>query len=102
MKLDRKNLCPLRQDPETGEMKPCAQLDCAWFTKIDAKDDEGNEFEDWGCSVPWLVWLGVKNIQTAKSGLDGCQAATESFRNEMLALNGVAPRTPSLTKRDDS
>jgi hypothetical protein len=78
MKIEPKANCPL------DGFKPCRQLECAWFMKINGKDPQtGKEVDEWGCSMAWLPVLLIEtnrvNYQTG--------AAVESFRNEMVKAN---------------
>lgn len=80
MKIEPKANCPL------DGFKPCRQLDCAWFMKVQGKDPQsGQEVDEWGCSMAWLPVLMIENSrQQHQTG-----AAVESFRNEMVRANEV-------------
>jgi len=43
----------------------------------------GKEVDEWDCSLAWLPTLLIEVAQQSRSGA----AATESFRNEVVALN---------------
>tara|TARA_R110002012_G_scaffold300278_1_gene500002 strand:+ start:858 stop:1241 length:384 start_codon:yes stop_codon:yes gene_type:complete len=45
----------------------------------------GLDVQEWGCSIAWIPLLLVEN--SAKTA--GVQAATESFRNEMVQSNNI-------------
>ena len=66
--------CPLLQ-------KKCIKHQCLWYNMLQGKHPQtGLDVSEWGCSIAWLPLLLVEN--SAK--LNGVQAATESFRNEMV------------------
>lgn len=78
MKIEPKSNCPL------DGFKPCRQLDCAWFLKINGKNpNTGADVEEWGCSMAWLPIMMIENSQQQRS----TGAAVESFRNEMVKAN---------------
>ena len=82
MQIERKNLCPLFKGP-------CRQLDCAWFMEIEGKHPQtGEQIKEWSCAVVWQVMVGLKISQDVTNGTSGVQAATESFRNEVVRMNG--------------
>jgi len=82
MELERKHICPLLK-------KKCIGLDCEWFLKLegDNPQDPNKHIEEWGCAVPWLVLSTLQVAKDVRQGTGGVQAATESFRNEVLAVN---------------
>lgn len=83
MKLEPKSNCPL------DGFKPCRQLECAWFLKINGKNpNTGADVEEWGCSMAWLPIMMIENSQQQRS----TGAAVESFRNEMVKANEVGQR----------
>ena len=45
----------------------------------------GLDVQEWGCSIAWIPLLLVENSQKTQQ----VQAATESFRNEMVRSNSV-------------
>ena len=83
MKLEPKANCPL------DNFKPCRQMDCAWFMKIEGKHPQtGKDIDEWGCSVSWFPVLMIENsMQQRQTG-----AAVESFRNEMVKANDANQR----------
>jgi hypothetical protein len=83
MKIEPKANCPL------DGFKPCRQLECAWFMKVQGKDPQtGKDVDEWGCSMAWLPVLMIENSrQQHQTG-----AAVESFRNEMVKANEVGQR----------
>jgi hypothetical protein len=85
MQLKRKNLCPMLK-------KECVELDCAWFTKLYGTDpqDKDKLIEEWDCAIVWQVKGLLAVAKHTGEGLAGVQAATESFRNEMVNANGIA------------
>jgi hypothetical protein len=61
---------------------------CAWFTQVRGKHPQTNEDVDqWQCAITWLPILLINNAQASHQ----TGAAVESFRNEMVKLNGVDP-----------
>lgn len=81
MQIEPKSNCPL------NNFKPCKQLECAWFLKINGTNpNTGKEVDEWGCSMAWLPILLIENSrQQHQTG-----AAIESFRNEMVNANEVS------------
>jgi len=78
MKIESKANCPL------DNFNPCRQLDCAWFMKLQGKNPQnGQEVDEWGCSMAWLPVLMIENSQQQRQ----TGAAVESFRNEMVKNN---------------
>ena len=78
MKLDAKTNCPL------DGFKPCRQLECAWFMRVQGENpNTGEKIDDWGCSMSWLPILMIENSQQQRH----TGAAVESFRNEMVKAN---------------
>lgn len=75
MEIKAKDNCPL------NKFKPCKQLDCAWFTKLEGKHPQnGKDVEEWGCAMVMMPVLLVANANASRN----VQAATESFRNIMV------------------
>jgi hypothetical protein len=85
MEIPRKNLCPLR------DMQPCAGLDCMWFTHLQGVDPQNRDkiIDTWDCAIVWQVKGLLTVAKHTGEGLAGVQAATESFRNEMVNANGI-------------
>ena len=72
--FDPDGKCPLLQ-------KKCIKHQCLWYNMLQGKHPQtGLDVQEWGCSIAWLPLLLVEN--SAK--MTGVQAATESFRNEMV------------------
>lgn len=82
MELERKHLCPLLK-------KRCIQLDCEWFIKVAGTDpqDKDKQIEEWGCAINFQFMGLLEVAKRVSGGLDGVQKSTESFRNEMVAMN---------------
>ena len=80
MKIEVKSNCPL------NNFEPCKQMECSWFIQIrgtDPNTGQGQEIDDWGCSMAWMPKLLIDNaMMSAQTG-----AAVESFRNEMVKGN---------------
>lgn len=88
MKLEAKPNCPL------DGFKPCRQLDCAWFMKVQGKNpNTGEDIDDYGCSIAWLPVLMIENSQQQRQ----TGAAVESFRNEMVRANDVSQQVLMAT-----
>ena len=86
MKLERGTYCPLLK-------KDCVGLKCAWFTQIRGTDpNSGKEVDSWECAIAWLPMLMINAANEARQGA----AATESFRNEMVAAVTTARKQKEL------
>jgi hypothetical protein len=54
---------------------------CAWYTHLIGKNPQSEQqVDEWKCAMAWMPLMMVENAQTIR----GVQAATESFRNEMV------------------
>ncbi len=75
--FDPDGTCPLLN-------KKCLKHKCIWYNMLQGKNPQtGLDVQEWGCSIAWIPLLLVENSrQTMK-----VQAATESFRNEMVDSN---------------
>lgn len=92
MKIESKPNCPL------NNFEPCKQLECAWFMKIAGTNpNNGQEVEEWGCSVAWLPILMIENSQQQRQ----TGAAVESFRNEMVRANEMSNKVLLATANID-
>lgn len=60
---------------------------CAWWTGLSWKDERGETHHNWRCA---MVMVACTNVDVVKA-TSGAQAATESFRNEMITRSGIAP-----------
>ena len=70
----------------TGHRKLCkAKRDtCRLWMALNKKDPiTGGVTQEWGCGDTWNTILLIEQTQR----IEGVQAATESFRNEMVAAN---------------
>ena len=77
--FDPDGMCPLLK-------KKCIKHRCIWFNMLQGKHPQtGIDVHEWGCSIAWLPLLLVENSRNTM----GVQAATESFRNEMVKSNNV-------------
>tara|TARA_R100001129_G_scaffold184909_2_gene171281 strand:+ start:622 stop:1086 length:465 start_codon:yes stop_codon:yes gene_type:complete len=77
--FDPDGMCPLLK-------KKCIKHRCIWFNMLQGKHPQsGVDVHEWGCSIAWLPLLLVENSRNTM----GVQAATESFRNEMVKSNNV-------------
>jgi hypothetical protein len=88
MQLKHGTFCPLIK-------KDCIQMQCSWFTQIrGAHPQTGQEIDEWSCAIAIMPMLQLEVAKQARSGA----AATESFRNEFVNMNGVNPMLNALTQ----
>tara|TARA_R100001510_G_C7629128_1_gene188356 strand:+ start:508 stop:945 length:438 start_codon:yes stop_codon:yes gene_type:complete len=90
--FDPDGKCPLLN-------KKCIKHQCVWYNMLQGKNPQtGLDVQEWGCSIAWLPLLLVEN--SAKTM--GVQAATESFRNEMVkgqnVMNNILAASPQTRK----
>jgi hypothetical protein len=72
--FDPEGKCPLLN-------KKCIKHQCIWYNMLQGTHPQtGANVQEWGCSIAWLPLL---MIEQSKQTI-GVQAATESFRNEMV------------------
>lgn len=72
--FDPDGKCPLLN-------KKCIKHQCIWYNMLQGKHPQtGLDVQEWGCSIAWIPLLLVENGKQTV----GVQAATESFRNEMV------------------
>jgi len=72
--FDPDGKCPLLN-------KKCIKNQCIWYNMLQGTHPQtGAPVQEWGCSIAWLPLLLVENSRH----IQGTQAATESFRNEMV------------------
>ena len=77
--FDPDGTCPLLK-------KKCIKHRCIWYNMLQGKHPQtGLDVQEWGCSIAWLPLLLVENSRNTM----GVQAATESFRNEMVQSNNI-------------
>ena len=77
--FDPDGTCPLLK-------KKCIKHKCLWYNMLQGKHPQtGLDVQEWGCSIAWIRLLLVEN----SSKMTGVQAATESFRNEMVKGQSV-------------
>ena len=86
--FDPDGKCPLLN-------KKCIKHQCIWYNMLQgAHPQTGAPVQEWGCSIAWLPLLMVENARH----IQGTQAATESFRNEMVkgqqVLNSLLAEDP--------
>lgn len=60
---------------------------CMWWTGLQWTDEKLQVHHKWQCA---MVMAALTNVDVVKATA-GTQAATESFRNEMVVRSGVAP-----------
>ena len=62
----------------------CIKHKCIWYNMLQGKNPQtGLDVQEWGCSIAWIPLLLVENSRQTMQ----VQAATESFRNEMVDSN---------------
>ena len=72
--FDPDGKCPLLN-------KKCIKHQCVWYNMLQGTHPQtGASVQEWGCSIAWIPLLLVENGKQTV----GVQAATESFRNEMV------------------
>ena len=77
--FDPDGTCPLLK-------KKCIKHQCVWYNMLQGTNpNTGTDVHEWGCSIAWLPLLLVENSRH----IMGTQAATESFRNEMVKSQNV-------------
>lgn len=88
MELKVETNCPL------DGFKPCRQLQCAWFTKINGVNPQTNrEIENWGCAIAWLPILSIETANHVRMA----SHATDSMRNEIVRrMDGVAEQPMAI------
>tara|TARA_Y100000114_G_scaffold74195_1_gene68021 strand:+ start:930 stop:1385 length:456 start_codon:yes stop_codon:yes gene_type:complete len=75
--FDPDGTCPLLN-------KKCIKHKCVWYNMLQGNHPQtGAAVQEWGCSIAWIPLLLVENSKH----MMGTQAATESFRNEMVKSN---------------
>ena len=86
--FDPDGKCPLLN-------KKCIKHQCVYYNMLQGKNPQtGLDVQEWGCSIAWIPLLLVEN----SSKMVGVQAATESFRNEMVkgqsVMNNILASNP--------
>jgi len=86
--FDPDGKCPLLN-------KKCIKHQCVWYNMLQGADPQtGAPVQEWGCSIAWMPLLMVENAKH----IQGTQAATESFRNEMVKgqniMNNILAANP--------
>lgn len=89
--FDPDGTCPLLK-------KKCIKHRCLWYNMLQGKNPmTGADVHEWGCSIAWIPLLLVENSRS----ITGVQAATESFRNEMVdsnkAMQGLLSKTETAS-----
>lgn len=70
---------------------------CPWYIEIKGYDaNNGKEVSDWGCAIAWMPTLLINTANEARQGA----AATESFRNEVVAQNAVSQQIARMALRN--
>jgi hypothetical protein len=89
--FDPEGTCPLLK-------KKCIKHQCVWYNMLQGKNPQtGLDVQEWGCSIAWIPLLLVENSRQTMQ----VQAATESFRNEMVdsnkAMEGLLQKSDSAS-----
>lgn len=89
--FDPEGTCPLLN-------KKCMKHKCVWYNMLQGKNPQtGLDVQEWGCSIAWIPLLLVENSRQTMQ----VQAATESFRNEMVdsnkAMEGLLQKSDSAS-----
>jgi hypothetical protein len=85
--LRRKDVCPFLR-------KPCIGADCKLYVQLSGTDPQtGAAIDGWDCAFVWNIQALLDVRRTVGSGLTGVQAATESFRNEVIRRQDEMPPT---------
>jgi hypothetical protein len=72
---------------------PCKGTECRWHTQIiGTNPNDGTPINKQGCAVEFLPMLLIENAQQSRQ----TGASVDSFRNEMVRMNGVAAVQHSL------
>lgn len=84
----------------TGFTRKCRELvtsgECKRFIQVDGRNPmSGEHVSRWDCVDNWMPLLMIDNTQQVRQ----TAAAIESFRNEMVHLNGVAAVQHAVLKR---
>lgn len=73
---DPGQVCPLHKKDMS---KVCHT--CPWWQHLQGSHPQtGEHIDQWSCAIAWLPMLMVE----LRAGMNGTQAAVESFRNEMV------------------
>ena len=87
--FDPDGTCPLLKNK-------CIKHRCVWYNMLQGKNPQtGLDVQEWGCSIAWIPLLLVENSRQTMQ----VQAATESFRNEMVDSNKAMA---GLLKKSDT
>ena len=73
---------------------------CPWYVMVRGTDmNTGKEIDDWGCAIAWMPTLTINTANESRKGV----AATESFRNEVVAQNNMTQQIMRLgiAKREE-
>ena len=76
-------ICPLR-NIDCGDANGCQA--CYFWTHLEGTNPiTGDKISGYDCIEHWKVMIGLHQIRIAGDGFSGVQAATESFRNEVVS-----------------
>lgn len=93
--------CPLGakcEEVKTEDNKPVLYR-CPWYIQVKGYDSNtGKEIENWGCAIAWMPTLMINTANEVRQGA----AATESFRNEVVAQNTVSQQIARLSLKNQT
>lgn len=93
--------CPLGakcEEVKTENGKPVLYR-CPWYVMVRGTDtNTGKEVDDWGCAIAWMPTLMINTANESRKGV----AATESFRNEVVAQNAVSQQIARISLMNQS
>ena len=80
--------CPLGSKCEVVETRNEEQvlITCPWYKKFQGQDMQGNDHDEWDCSIAWMPMLQIEMAGTNR----GQTAAIESMRNETIKRQDAA------------
>lgn len=88
-------ICPIR-NVDCGAENGCQV--CYFWLHMEGTDPvSGAKISGYDCLEHWKVKIGLHQIRIAGDGFTGVQAATESFRNEVVRTNQDACRLIAAT-----
>lgn len=87
--------CPLGATCEEVKKENGKQVlyRCPWYVQVRGNDVQtGAEIDRWDCAIAWMPMLMINTANESRKGV----AATESFRNEVVAQNAVSQQIARL------
>jgi hypothetical protein len=91
-RAEKGTTCPLHRKDVS---KVCHE--CEWFVAVRGMHPQtGEEIDKWACAIAWGPQMLINVAREVRGGA----AATESFRNEVVARSAGSKR-PRLIGKDD-